>query len=161
MTNSKKPTAKDIAYWEDIKQGMLDHADIVDNFEPDEREALDAICWASVCIDDGVTYLINDEIISLDTAISFCVSTDTLAIKYGWEASENVHKLEIVKLAVKLTAALRAHTAEEQPLSLSNAMRFKGMFYRVNTLLRTKPNQHQMKKFEEHGITWEGEVDEH
>ena len=161
MTNSKKPTAKDIAYWEDIKQGMLDHADIVDNFEPDEREALDAICWASVCIDDDVTYLINDEIISLGTAISFCVSTDTLAIKYGWEASENVHKLEIVKLAVKLTTALRAHTAEEQPLSLSNAMRFKGMFYRVNTLLRTKPNQHQMKKFEEHGITWEGEVDEH
>ena len=40
MTNEPKPSEKDIARWERIKQEMLDRADIVAEFADDEREAL-------------------------------------------------------------------------------------------------------------------------
>ena len=161
MTNPIKPSAKDIQFWEDMKQEMLDQFDLVNSFEDDEQEAFNNLMWASDCISDDVAHLIDDDVISLTTAASFCASTDKLSDEYKWDTSENLFKLVICKLAVKLTKALRSHTANEVTLSLNNAMRFESVSQRCRAMLRTKPNKYQMKKFEEHGVTWEGEFNDY
>ena len=59
MTNETKPSEKDIARWERIKQEMLDRADIVAEFADDEREALNELRWASMSISEDVSYLMD------------------------------------------------------------------------------------------------------
>ena len=158
MTNDTKPSAEDVARWESIKQGMLDRADVVSGFADDEHEALGELRWASMSMSEDVFYLME---FSYSDVIDFCRTAEFLCEEYGWNTSENEDKRDIGKKSLALVEALRSDAGDGPRLSFSQAKDFGGIYPRITNLLRTKPSKFQMERFVEHGITWEGEVDEH
>ena len=158
MTNETKPSEKDIALWERIKQEMLDHADVVSGFADDEREALNELRWASMSISEDVNYLMD---FCYNDLIEFCRAADFLCEEYSWNTSENEDKRDIGKKSLALAGALRGDAGDGPRLSYGLRTRFGGIYPRITGLLHTKPNKYQMELFAEHGIVWEGEVDEH
>ena len=158
MTNDTKPSAEDVARWESIKQGMLDRADVIAEFAGNELEALTELRWTSMSLSEDVSYLMD---FGYSDVIEFCRAADILCEEYGWHNSENEKKRDIGKKSLALAEALRCDANDGARLSLSEAKGFGGIYPRITGLLNTKPNKYQMERFAEHGITWEGEVDEH
>ena len=158
MTNDTKPSAKDIARWERIKQEMLDRADVVSGFADDESEALNELRWTSMSISEDVNYLMD---FCYSDVIEFCRAADFLCEEYSWNTSENEDKREIGRKSLALAGALRGDACDGPRLSYGQAKDFGGIYPRITGLLHNKPNKYQMERFAEHGIVWEGEVDEH
>lgn len=158
MTNDTKPSAQDIARWESIKQSMLDRADVVSGFADDEREALDELRWTSMSLSEDVSYLMD---FGYSDVIEFCRAAEFLCEEYSWNTSENEDKRDIGKKSLALAEALRCDAGDGPRLSFSQAKDFGGIYPRITGLMNTKPNKYQMERFAEHGITWEGETDEH
>ena len=160
MTNDTKPSAEDVARWERIKQGMLDCADVVSGLADDEREALNELRWTSMSMSEDVCHLMD---FCYSDVIEFCRAADFLCEEYSWNTSENEDKRDIGKKSLTLAEALRSDAGDCPRLNLSfgQAKDFGDIYPRIASLLRTKPTKYQMERFAEHGITWEGEVDEH
>ena len=158
MTNDTKPAAEDVARWESIKQSMLDRADVVSGFADDEREALHELQWTSMSLSEDACYLME---FSYSDVIEFCRAADFLCEEYSWNTSENEDKRDIGRKSLALAEALRGDAGDGPRLSFGQAKDFGGIYPRITSLLRTHPNKFQMERFAEHGITWEGEVDEH
>ena len=158
MTNDTKPSAEQVKFWEGVKQKILDRADIVSGFADDEREALNELGWASTSMSEDFNYLMD---FCYSDVIEFCRAADFLCEEYGWNTSENEDKRDICKKSLALAEALRGDAGDGPRLSYGQAKDFGGIYPRITGLLHTKPNKYQMERFAEHGITWEGEVDEH
>ena len=158
MTKDTKPSAEEIAFWESIKQDMLDRADIVADFDAQESEALSELHHASASMSEDVHYLMH---FAYRDVVNFCRYSDILRNDWGWHHSECKEKCEISSLALKLSISLRDEAGDAGRLSFDEAQMFHALSGRISTLKRTKPNKYQMERFAEHGITWEGEVDEH
>ena len=156
MKNDTKPTAEDVARWESIKQNMLDRADVVSGFADDEREALNELRWTSMSMSEDVCHLMD---FRYSDVIDFCRAAEFLCEEYSWNTSENEDKRDIGKKSLTLAEALHSEAGDGPHLSLGQARDFGGIYPRITSLLRTKPNKYQMERFAEHGITWEGEVD--
>jgi hypothetical protein len=93
--------------------------------------------------------------------VNFCRYSDILRNDWGWHHSECRQKCDISSLALKLSISLRDEAGDAGRLSFDDAQMFHTLSSLISTLKRTKPNKYQMERFAEHGITWEGEVDEH
>jgi hypothetical protein len=158
MTNDTKPSAEEIAFWEGVKQNMLDRADIVADFDAEEAEALSELHYASSSMSEDVHYLMH---FAYRDVVNLCRYSDILRNDWGWHHSECKEKCEISSLALILSVALRDEAGDAGRLSFDEAQMFHTLSSRISTLKRTKPNKYQMERFAEHGITWEGEVDEH
>ena len=158
MTNEAKPTATDIKFWEGIKQDMLDRADIVADFDAAETEALSELHYASSSMSEDVYHLMH---FAYRDVVNICRYSDILRNDFGWHHSECKEKREISSLALKLSISLRDEAGDAGRLSFDEAQMFHRLSSCITTLKRTKPNKYQMERFAEHGITWEGEVDEH
>lgn len=158
MTSETKPTATDIKFWEGIKQGMLDRADIIADFDDDEREAVKDLRWLSMSLAEDVDYLMH---FSFRNVVEFCKKATDLNDEYGWSASECKDKREIGNLLEKLSKLLRDEASDDMIMTLEEVKGFKTVYFNFRQLEDTKPNKYQMERFAEHGITWEGEVDEH
>ena len=158
MTNDTKPSARDIKFWEGIKQAMLDRADIVADFDDEEREALDDLRWSAFSMQESAEYLIHFDYVD---QVEFCRATQVLCEDFGWSDSENEDKREIAKRSLKLKRVIFKDMGGQGMISSNEAKSFGGIYPLASGLLHTKPNKYQMERFAEHGITWEGEVDEH
>ena len=158
MTNETKPSAEQVKFWEGVKQIILDRADVIAELDGDELEALQDLRWASMSISEDVSYLMD---FCYSEVIEFCRAADLLCEEYSWNTSENEDKRDIGKKSLALAGALRGDACDGPRLSYGQAKDFGGIYPRITGLLHTKPNKYQMERFAEHGITWEGEVDEH
>ena len=158
MTNETKPSAEQVKFWEGVKQIILDRADVIAELDRDELEALQDLRWASMSISEDVSYLMD---FCYSEVIEFCRAADLLCEEYSWNTSENEDKRDIGKKSLALAEALRGDAGDGPRLSYGQAKDFGGIYPRITGLLHTKPNKYQMERFAEHGITWEGEVDEH
>jgi len=158
MTNETKPSAEQVKFWEGVKQIILDRADVIAELDGDELEALQDLRWASMSISEDVSYLMD---FCYSEVIEFCRAADLLCEEYSWNTSENEDKRDIGKKSLALAEALRGDAGDGPRLSYGQAKDFGGIYPRITGLLHTKPNKYQMERFAEHGITWEGEVDEH
>ena len=158
MTNETKPTATDIKFWEGIKQDMLDRADIVSELDVEEVEALSELHYASSSMSEDVHHLMH---FAYRDVVNLCRYSDILRNDFGWHHSECKEKREISSVALILSIGLRDEAGGAGRLSFDEAQLFHTLSSRISALKRTKPNKHQMERFTEHGITWEGEVDEH
>ena len=169
MTNETKPTAEDIARWEGIKQDMLDRADVASHFTDLEAESLHELCWAAMCIDESRYALKHaksqkdlNNLFSVDHFGQVIVANHILVEENCWDKSENDDKRQIGKLCAELALAIQDDLSENgEDLSIANMKRFGHLCSIIHNFERTKPNKYQMERFAEHGITWEGEVDEH
>jgi hypothetical protein len=159
MTNDTKPSAREIKFWEGVKQNILDRADTVSHFDDDEHEALKVLRWAGLSIHEEFSNLTGD--VAHDDLVDFCRYSDVLCEEYGWNTSENDAKREIGVRLCELAIALREDAGDGPRLPHRQAKYFGSIYPLINDLLHTKPNKYQMERFAEHGITWEGEVDEH
>jgi len=158
MTNETKPSAEQVKFWEGVKQIILDRADVIAELDGDELQALQDLRWASMSISEDVSYLMD---FCYSEVIEFCRAADLLCEEYSWNTSENEDKRDIGKKSLALAEALRGDAGDGPRLSYGQAKDFGGIYPRITGLLHTKPNKYQMERFAEHGITWEGEVDEH
>lgn len=169
MTNDTKPSAEDVARWESIKQGMLDRADIISHFTDLEVESLRELGWAAMCLDESRYALKNaksqkdlNNLFSVDHFGQVIVANHILVEENCWDKSENDDKRQIGKLCSELASAIQDDLIEDgEDLSITNMKRFGHLWSLIHNFERTKPNKYQMERFAEHGITWEGEVDEH
>jgi len=158
MTNDTKPSAEQVKFWEGVKQIILDRADVIAELDGDERDALNELRCASMSISEDVNYLMDFCYIDV---IEFCRAADFLCEEYSWNTSENEDKRDIGKKSLALAEALRGDAGDGPRLSYGQAKDFGSIYPLINGLLHTKPNKFQMERLAEHGITWEGEVDEH
>jgi hypothetical protein len=158
MTNDTKPSAEEIAFWEGVKQDMLDRADIVADFDVEETEALNELHHASASMSEDVHHLMH---FAYRDVVNLCRYSDILRNDWGWHHSECKEKCEISSLALTFSLSLRDEAGDAGRLSFDEAQMFQTLSSLISTLKRTKPNKYQMERFAEHGITWEGEVDEH
>ena len=169
MKNETKPSEKDIARWEHIKQEMLDRADIASHFTDLERDSLRELGWAAMCIDESREALKNaqsqkdlNNLFSVDDFGQVIVANHILVEENCWDKSENDDKRQIGKLCAELASAIQDDLSEDgEDLSITNMKRFGYLWSLIHNFERTKPNKYQMERFAEHGIVWEGEVDEH
>jgi hypothetical protein len=169
MTNETKPSEKDIARWERIKQEMLDRADIASHFTDLERDSLRELGWAAMCIDESREALKNaqsqkdlNNLFSVDHFGQVIVANHILVEENCWDKSENDEKSQIGKLCAELALAIQDDLSEDgEDLSITNMKRFGYLWSLIHNFEHTKPNKYQMERFAEHGIAWEGEVDEH
>ena len=158
MTTETKPSATDIKFWEGIKQDMLDRADIVADFDAAETEALNELHYASSSLSEDVHHLMH---LAYSDVVNICRYSDILRNDYGWHHSECKEKREISSVALELSIGLRDEAGDAGRLSFDEAQMFHRLSSCITALKRTKPNKYQMERFAEHGIVWEGEVDEH
>ena len=169
MTNDTKPSAEDVARWESIKQNMLDRADIAAHFTDLERSSLRELCWAAMCLDESRYALKHaqsqkdlNNLFSVEHFGQVIVANHVLVEENCWDKSENDDKRQIGKLCAELATAIQDDLSEDgEDLSITNMKRFGHLWPLIHNFERTKPNKYQMERFAEHGITWEGEVDEH
>ena len=169
MTNETKPSAEQVKFWEGVKQNMLDRADIASHFTDLERSSLRELGWAAMCIDESREALKNaqsqkdlNNLFSVDHFGQVIVANHILVEENCWDKSENDDKRQIGKLCAELALAIRDDLSEDgEDLSINNLKRFSQLCFLIHNFERTKPNKYQMERFAEHGIVWEGEVDEH
>ena len=155
MTNSKKHSAKDIQFWEDVKQQFLDRADIISEMDEDELIAAQNLHSACSRLDECSE---NCDLFDYDDQANFVNSCETLKFEYNWHKSECETKLDVMKIAGKLVSILKDRHLQ---LNTRDVEGFSFVMWRMINLFDTKPNKHQMGKFTEHGITWEGEFDDY
>ena len=155
MTNPIKPSADDIKFWEDVKQRYLDRADIINEMDEDELTAAQNLHYASNCLDECSE---NYDLFDYDDLANFVTSYKTLKFEYDWHKSECKTKLDVMKLAGKAVSILQDRNIKLNTRDVEN---FSSVMWRMINLFDTNPNKHQMEKFEEHGVTWEGEVDDY
>lgn len=154
MTNSndKYDTAE---RWENIKQRYLDRADVINELEEDELDAARSLRWSACGLAESVSNLLRlqyDDVVDFSDAYSF------LKIQYNWDTSECEDKSKVMKMCSKVVDELES---EYPRLSMRDVEQFDNVSNLMHHFFDTNPNQHQIGKFEEHGITWDGEVDEH
>ena len=155
MTNSNKPSAKDIKFWEDMKQQFLDRADIINEMDEDELAAVQNLRESSSSLEECSE---NYDLFDYDDLANFVNSCETLKFEYNWHKSECETKLDVMKIAGKLVSILKDRHLQ---LNTRDVEGFSFVMWRMINLFDTKPNKHQMGKFTEHGITWEGEFDDY
>jgi len=154
MTNSNDKYDT-VERWENIKQRYLDRADIISELEEDELEAANSLHWSACSLSESVNNLLR---LQYDDVVDFSDAYSLLKGKYDWDTSECEDKSKVMKMCSKVVDELES---EYPRLSMRDVEQFDNVSNKMYHFFDTKPNQHQMKKFEEHGITWAGEVDEH
>jgi len=151
MTNSNS-TWDTVKHWEGVKQSLLDRADVISELDDDEREAATTLRWASCGLHESVDCLMQ---LDYDDLVDFAQSYEILRDDYDWHTSECEGKTDVMKAGRDVLAKLRNHYPR---LSFNQAQSFENVLGHLHRFFDTKPNKHQMGKFTEHGITWEGEV---
>ena len=154
MTNSndKYDTAK---RWEDIKQRYLDRADVISELEEDELDAANSLHWSACSLSDSVDNLLR---LQYDDVVDFSDAYSLLKGKYNWDTSECEDKSKVMKMCSKVVDELES---EYPRLSMRDVEQFNNVSGKMHHFFDTRPNKHQMGKFEEHGIVWEGEVNDY
>ena len=141
--------------WENIKQRYLDRADVISELEEDELDAARSLRWSACSLAESVNNLLR---LLYDDVVDFSQAYYLLKSQYNWDTSECEDKSKVMKMCSKVVDELES---EYPRLSMRDVEQFDNVSGKMHHFFDTKPNQHQMKKFEEHGITWDGEVDEH
>jgi hypothetical protein len=155
MTNSND-TWDTAERWEDIKQRYLDRADVINELEEDELDAARSLRWSACSLAESVDNLLR---LQYDDVVDFSDAYSLLKSQYDWDTSECEDKSKVMKMCSKVVDELES--GYPRLLSMRDVEQFDNISGKMHHFFDTKPNQHQMKKFEEHGITWDGEVDGH
>jgi len=141
--------------WEDIKQRYLDRADVISELEEDELDAANSLRWSACSLAESVNNLLR---LQYDDVVDFSQAYSFLKSQYDWDTSECEDKSKVMKMCNKVVDKLDSNYPS---LSMKDVEQFDNVSGKMHHFFDTKPNNHQMKKFEEHGIVWEGEVDGH
>ena len=141
--------------WEDIKQRYLDRADVISELEEDELGAANSLRWSACSLAESVNNLLR---LLYDDVVDFSQAYYFLKSQYNWDNSECEDKSKVMKMCSKVVDELES---EYPRLSMRDVEQFDNVSGKMHHFFNTKPNQHQMGKFEEHGITWDGEVNDY
>jgi hypothetical protein len=145
-------------FWEEIKRNYIARGKDLAAFSNDEREALDNLLHSSASLSESVDYFLDLE---YDDLVLFIRSAELLSEALDWNPfGDDVceDKQRIAKTSSKLVALIRMHDAQ---LSFRQARDFGSISGMIFQYLKCAPSEYQMERFEEFGITWEGEVRDH
>jgi len=144
-------------FWEKIKCKYIARGKDLDALGSDERDALDDLFHSSTSLSESVDYFLDLE---YDDLVVFIRSAELLSEKFDWNPSFAgfcEDKRCISKTSSELAALIQMHDAR---ISLRQAQDFSSISGMIYQYLKCKPNEYQMERFAEHGITWKGEVDD-
>lgn len=144
----------DAEFWEDIKSKFISRQKEIDELSVKEIEALNDLRDSSESLSESVAYFLDLE---YDDLVLFVGSTSRLLTEFNWNPfeRESEGQRSIVEKSIKLASFIEAHDGR---LSLRQVNGFGWVCHLVSTYLDCRPNKYQMKRFDEFGITWEGEV---
>ena len=154
MTNSND-AYDTVERWEDIKQRYLDRADVINELEEDELDAARSLRWSACSLAESVNNLLR---LLYDDVVDFSDAYYLLKSQYNWDTSECEDKSKVMKMCSKVVDELES---EYPRLSMRDVEQFNNVSGKMHHFFDTRPNKHQMGKFEEHGIVWEGEVNDY
>ena len=144
-------------FWEKIKCKYIARGKKLAALGSDERDALNDLFHSSASLSESVDYFLDLE---YDDLVVFIRSAESLSETFDWNPSFAgfcEDKRCISKTSSKLAALIQMHDAR---LSLRQVRDFSSISDMIFHYLKCKPNKYQMERFAEHGITWEGEVDD-
>jgi hypothetical protein len=145
-------------FWDDIKVDYIARAKDIAALGSEELEALQDLFHSSTSLSESVDYFLDLE---YDDLVVFIRSAELLSEKYDWNPfldSFCEEKRRISKASSDLAALIQMHDAR---LSLRQVRDFSSISGMTFQYLKCEPNEYQMKRFEEFGITWEGDVRDH
>ena len=155
MTNSPHDTKQ---FWDDIKVDYIARAKDIAALGSDELEALQDLFHSSTSLSESVDYFLDFE---YDDLVVFIRSAELLSEKFDWNPSFDgfcEDKRRISKTSSDLAALIQMHDAR---LSIRQVRDFSSISGMIFQYLKCEPNEYQMERFIEHGITWEGYVRDH
>jgi hypothetical protein len=144
-------------FWEGIKADFISRQKDVDALNVKEVEALNDLRTSTCGLAESVFYFLDLE---YDDLAMFMRSSKVLSEQFNWDPFESgsEHKRAIAEQSGKLVSIIYDHDGR---LTLQQAKGFAWVENLVSTYINCKPNKYQMKRFEEFGITWEGDVRDH
>ena len=145
-------------FWEEIKCNYIARGKDLAALGSDERDALNDLFHSSTSLSESVDYFLDFE---YDDLVVFIRSAELLSEKFDWNPSFDgfcEDKRRISKTSSELAALIQMHDAR---LSFRQVRDFSSISGMIFQYLKCEPNKYQMERFAEHGITWEGEVDDH
>lgn len=145
-------------FWEKIKRNYIARGKDLAALSNDEREALDNLLHSSQSLSESVAYFLDLE---YDDLVLFIRSAELLSEAFDWNPfGDDVceDKQRITKASSELAALIRMHDAH---LSFRQVGGFSSISSMIFQYLKCTPSEWQMGRFEEFGITWEGEVRDH
>jgi len=144
-------------FWGKIKCKYIARGKDLDALGSDEREALDDLFHSSTSLSESVDYFLDLE---YDDLVVFIRSAELLSETFDWNPSFDgfcEDKRCISKTSSELAALIQMHDARLSFRQFKDFGSISGMIFHY---LKCKPNEYQMERFAEHGITWKGEVDD-
>ena len=145
-------------FWDDIKVDYIARAKDIAALGSDELEALQDLFHSSTSLSESVDYFLDFE---YDDLVVFIRSAELLSEKFDWNPSFDgfcEDKRRISKTSSDLAALIQMHDAR---LSFRQVRDFSSISGMIFQYLKCEPTKYQMERFEEFGITWEGEVRDH
>jgi len=145
-------------FWEKIKSNYIARGKEIAALGSDELDALNDLFHSSECLSESVDYFLDLE---YDGLVVFIRSAELLSETFDWNPSFAdfcEDKRRISRTSSELAALIQMHDAR---LSLRQFRDFSVISSMIFKYLKCKPNKYQVERFAEHGITWEGEVDDH
>ena len=142
-------------FWNDVKVDYIARAKDIAALGIDELDALHDLFHSSTSLSESVDYFLDFE---YDDLVVFIRSAELLSEKFDWNPSFDgfcEDKRRISKTSSELAAIIQMHDAR---ISFRQARDFSSISGMIFQYLKCEPNEYQMKRFDEFGITWEGEV---
>ena len=90
--------------------------------------------------------------------VKFMKASRALCDDFDWDQSSCEGKSYIAKKSKALSDEITKHDCR---LTLMQVGEFSVLAGHIHHYFQCEPNKYQMKRFEEFGITWEGEVRDH
>jgi hypothetical protein len=152
MTTSPHDTKE---FWDDVKVDYTARAKDIAALGSDELDALQELRWSCSDLSESVEYFMDFEYLEL---VKFMKASRALCDDFDWDQSSCEGKSYIAKKSKALSDEITKHDCR---LTLMQVREFSVLAGRIHHYFQCEPNKYQMKRFEEFGITWEGEVRDH
>ena len=139
-------------FWDDIKVDYIARAKDIAALGSDELEALQDLRWSCLNLSESVEYFVDFEYTEL---VKFVKASTNLCESFGWDQSSSEEKRHISKASEKISKSIQSKCGL---ISLGEAMNFSTLSLFIQRYFDCTPTKYQMKRFDEFGITWEGDV---
>lgn len=139
-------------FWDEIKSEYIARAKVIAALGSDELESLQELRWSCNDLSESVEYFVDFDYIEL---VKFIKASANLCESFGWDQSSNEEKRRIANSSKKISEAIQSHMGR---ISLGEAMNFSNLSLFIQRYFNCTPTKYQTERFDEFGITWEGDV---
>lgn len=151
---------KDFKFWknsfEQVKSNLLARKAYLDTLSPENWRRLDEAHTAAGCLCEDFQYHFHLEYsFTVDLRENVVALTESL----GWDDTDETDS-DIRLILNACEPLFAAWTSMNARLSHKDVQGLETIYHALNRMLHVRPNKAQLSKFEEYGVTWEGETND-